>query len=385
MADVKQVMKEYAYQNIPLWYDLAYELGCKAIAACATDVDPIERIQSVATLSALHNHATYAHQGDGKSTPVNAAEQIAGFCAAVFEQDIARSQFGFAQPDVPVVMDNCGMGGDLVVTANVSTLAALIAAAGGIAMCKHGSPANADQGRHGSSDFVKLLGLKDYMSKAEVERMVAAFGFGYIEALDERFKRIHWQTHMYARLPHMNDIIGPITNPVNPQLMTRRVIGVNHLIDPYVVADAYRILNRKGVTNIQRLAAVRGYVSRGSQAGMDELSICAGGTKVAWLADTEIVVEYLAAGDLGLATAPVEAISPPAGISKGQFSLDILHREVSGPAVDMVLANAALLFHLDTDLPLAEACTAARDVYSTGAPAQLVERMQVALPATEHA
>src|SRR3990167_3829059 len=212
--DIKSVLKLSAYRNIPLWYEQAYEFGLYTLAGCKGDQTAM--MESVIALSALHNNALYHHQGDGKATPHSAAEQIAGICAAVFNEDIAKSQFGFVRPDVPVAMDNCGMGGDMITTANVSTLSAFIAATAGIPMCKHGSPANADKGKHGSSDFVELCGIDTHIPPQAMRKSLERYNFAFTEALDTGYKRIHLQTHEFARLPHMNDIIGPLTNPLHP-------------------------------------------------------------------------------------------------------------------------------------------------------------------------
>jgi len=254
MVNIKHILKYHAYVSIPLSYDEAYELGKYVLTGCRGD--NLAQIQSIAVLCALHNKSLYSwelnpeseliHNGNG--LPANAAEQIAGICAAVFKHDIAKSEFGFIDPDVPYAMDNCGMGGDLVVTANVSTIAAFIAASLGVPMCKHGSPANADKGRYGSSDFVSLVCfINNFASREDVEKCVEQTGFAYTEACDTRYKLIHLQTHKVARLPHMNDIVGPITNPLNPRKLTRRVLGVNHLIPPRIVAEVYKILNEKGI------------------------------------------------------------------------------------------------------------------------------------------
>ena len=349
--EIKHLLKDHAYQNIPLTFDEAYSLGLHALEGCVGN--QLAQIQSIAILSALHTRSTYAWQWNEKTgcqhghrLPQNAAEQIAGVCAAVFIKDIALSEFGFLEPNVPYAMDNCGMGGDLILTANVSTIAAFIASADGIPMCKHGSPANADIGRHGSSDFIALLGINAYAAKNEVERCVEAENFGYTEALDVRYKQIHLQTHKVAMLPHMNDIIGPITNPLSAQLMTRRVLGVNHLISPRVVAEAYQILNDRGITNLQHGLFVRGFTSSYRYEGMDEVSVCEGGTQVAELQKGIIRERVLLACDFGLNPALPQEISPPRGTSKGDFSLSILKGEIAGAPLEMVLANAALLFYL---------------------------------------
>ena len=349
--EIKHFLKDHAYQNIPLTFDEAYFLGLYALEGCAGN--QLAQIQSIAILSALHTCSTYAWQWSevaeryhGHRLPKSAAEQIAGVCTAVFQNDIAVSQFGFLEPDVPYAMDNCGMGGDLIVTANVSTIAALIAAAAGIPMCKHGSPANADNGRHGSSDFISLLGINTYATKNEVEKCVELEGFGYTEALDVRYKRIHLQTHNVAMLPHMNDIIGPITNPLSIRLMTRRVLGVNHLVSPHVVAEAYWILNERGITNLQHGIFVRGFADSYRYRGMDEVSICEGGTQVVELRGGTIFEYHLNALDFGLSSISPAAVSPPRGMSKGDFSIGILLGKIEGAPLEMVLANAALLFYL---------------------------------------
>ncbi|HUC02129.1 MAG TPA: hypothetical protein VMA75_04505 [Candidatus Paceibacterota bacterium] len=349
--DIKHILKDHAYQNVPLTFDEAYDLGRYTLKGC--NGDPLAQIQSIAALSALHNKATYAWRWNddqsalhGHALPRSAADQIAGICAAVFEHDIAVSPSGFLHPKVSYAMDNCGMGGDLVVTANVSTLAALIASAAGIPMCKHGSPANADKGRHGSSEFVASLGIDTRADRLSVEASVEEEGFGYTEALDINYKRIHSQTHALAKLPHMNDIIGPITNPLHPQLLSRRVLGVNHLVPPHVVAEVYQILNRRGITNLQHGMFVRGFVDSKRYEGMDEISICPGGTQVTELKNGEISEYFLTAEDFGLRSVSRAEITPPVGMSKGEFSKRILSGQISGPALQMVLANAAALFYL---------------------------------------
>ncbi len=381
---VKEILKQKLYQNIPLWYDEAYELGVMAVKACRKHARSKKRYQAVAVLSAMHNKATYNHVGDGKTTPLSAAEQIAGLCAAIFEEDIAKSPSGFIRPNVPLTMDNCGMGGDLVVTANVSTLAALIAASMGIPMCKHGSPANADGGRHGSSDFIELCGINPYMTRAQIEYAVEHYGFAYSEALDTNFKLIHLQTHRYAMVPHVNDLVGPITNPTHPSILRRRVIGVNHLVHPKVVADAYRIMNNKGVTKMEKVYVVRGKIKPSSNSGFDELSTCVGGNDIYLLNGDDVVKCDLDARSFGLPFASPASISPPNGMSKGEFSTRILHGEETGAARDMVLANAALLHMLSLDYFLSPetAYKEVRDMLDSGTVPNVVNNVRALAPRT---
>jgi len=386
MNDIKHFAKDHGSPNIPLNFEEAYWLGEYMLRGCHGDC--LAQIQSIAMCSLLHTKATYLWERNeskekihGHRLPENAAEQIAGVCAAVFEHDIAKSEFGFVRPNVPYAMDNCGMGGDLIVTANVSTIAAFIAAVAGIPMCKHGSPANADKGRHGSSDFIELCGIDNFASKRDIETCVEELGFGYTEALDTRYKVIHLQTHQVAKLPHMNDIIGPITNPLDPRILRRRVLGVNHLIPPVVVAQAYKILNQKGVTFLEHGLFIRGFGDNGEDSGMDELSICKGGTQVAELKNGEIKRYWLYAEDFGLEPVPQESISPPEGMSKGEFSLAILKGEISGAPAQMIAANAAILFWLAEKSEDLKVCyQQAEEILESGAAFRRMLEVKRALP-----
>lgn len=394
MIDAKHFIKEHSARNIPLSFDEAYALGTCLTKVCHSNKLAriflhsirLASVQSVALLTALHNQALYTWKMNGRRTdhvlPEDSAEQIAGVCAAVFEHDIARSEFGFLSPIVPYAMDNCGMGGDLIVTANVSTLAAFTAAVAGIPMCKHGSPANADKGRHGSSDFVDLCGISRFATKATVEKCVETLGFGYTEALDVRYKHIHLQTHKIAMLPHMNDIIGPITNPLSPAILTRRVLGVNHLIPPVVVARAYKVLNEKGITHLDHGLFIRGFAGDQIESGMDELSICEAGTQVAELKNGEINEYWLRAEDFGISPIPVESVSPPIGMSKGQFSLDIAELRAPKAPTQMVLANAAILFYLaGKSSDLKQCYLLAEEILMSGKTRERIAQVREMLPA----
>lgn len=382
--NIKHLLKDHAYVNIPLNFEEAYELGVYAVESCKNG-NALAQIQSISVLCALHTKTTYGYKKRDRDErkhkhrlPMDASEQIAGLCAAIFKEDIARSQSRFLKPKIPYAIDNCGMGGDRIVTANVSTTSAFIASAGNIPMAKHGSPANADSGRHGSSDFMKLCGINTCASKDQIEKCLEQHSFGYTEALDTRYKHIHLQTHKIARLPHMNDILGPITNPLDPKILKYRLLGVNHLIEPKIVAGAYLILNKKRMTNIKRAMFVRGLVGK---EGIDELSICKEGSCIAELKNKRIVECKLYPKDFGLKAIKASSISPPKNISKGDFSLKILKREIQGPQLQMILANASLLFYLaGKSDDLKECYQMAEDIFNNGKAYQKVLEIRKAIP-----
>jgi len=367
---INSILKHNAYQNKPLDFETAYLLGCLTLSPYKKGLEEVFRIekglaekQSIAALCALHNRETYKKTGS--------PEQIAGICAAIFDYDIGMSDYGFLEADVDCAMDNCGMGGDLYRTPNVSTIAALIAAADGIPMCKHGSPGNTDS--TGSSDFLEFCGVDLLAGKELVKEGLERFNFGYTDALDTRYKSIHVQTHKSARLAHMNDIIGPITNPLNPRLMKKRVLGVNHLIEPQVVAEAYQILNERGITHLEHGLFVRGFVDRDRNGGIDEVSIFRGGTSVAELINGEIIVYDLYAEDFGIRTHKYS--EPPKGKEgKAKFSKEILDGKIEGMPKDLILANTAILYYLAKGIDFEEGFKRARESLESGEPANNLEK-----------
>lgn len=366
--NINHLLKHNGYQNQPLSFDQAYFLGAFSLSPYVSELQDVFQlsresvlVQSVAALCTLHNQALYTKEGS--------AEQIAGICAAVFDYDIGTSSSGFLIPRVDEVIDNCGMGGDLFRTPNLSTIAALIASASGVKMLKHGSPGNTDN--IGSSDFLLHCGVNLFPIKEKIEEAVEKINFGYTDALDSKYKRIHQQTHEYAKLAHMNDIIGPITNPVNPKLMKKRIIGINHLVPPERVAEAYQILNQKGITDVNTGLFIRGFCNQKRNGGIDEVSIMPGGTKVAELYGSEIRVYDLFAKDFRLKEISSEELNP--GNNKAETSRKILSGEILDRRVDAAVVNAAIIFYLTERLNLKEGTEKAREILKSGRPYQLLQ------------
>jgi anthranilate phosphoribosyltransferase len=180
----------------------------------------------------------------------------------------------------------------------------------------------------------------------------------------------------------MNDIIGPITNPLSTLVLTRRVLGVNHLIAPGTVARAYKMLNERGITHLNHGLFIRGFTGSRNKGGMDELSICEAGTQVAELKDGEIKEYWLMAQDFGIQQIPAESVSPPNGMSKGQFSITILERKASVFPTQMVIANAALLFYLaGRSINLKECYSLAEEILMSGEAYQRMLEVKKMLPA----
>lgn len=412
---VKHLLKNHAYLNLPLNFDESYLLGVYALLPHITKLrdfrlfpqidikdgeekgilsvisdfptkkmknrakDVLVEKQALALMCSLHTKATYFAKPSMRDRefhlaeyehclPEDASEQIAGISAAIFDYDIACSVNGFLSPKVNYAIDNCGMGGDMLKTPNISTLSAIIAAGANIPMCKHGSPGNTD--RHGSSDFVAMIlnkkGFDELIGipKEVVEAGIEEHCFGYTEALDTSYKRVHILTHRASFLPHMNDIIGPMTNPLHKSKAKRKIVGVNHLIPPEIVAKAFKILNERGVTDLEHGLFVRGYADEKMEEGIDELSIMRGGSLITELKNGEIIGPYKRyARDFGIREVEYEEINPHK--NKGEFSRNILFGNVNGGALEIVLANTALIFYLQTGKDLRECYNLARDAFES--------------------
>jgi anthranilate phosphoribosyltransferase len=361
---INNILKNNAYQNKPLDFRKAYLLGAYVLYPYSNNLDEIFDLdkefaekQGIAALCALHNRETYRH-------PL-AAEQIAGISSAIFDYDIRLSKNGFFEPEIDYAMDNCGMGGDIYRTPNVSTIAALIAAADGIKMCKHGSPGNTDS--TGSSDFLQYCGVNLFSNIEVTSKALKEYNFGYTDALNTDFKNIHVQTHRSAHLAHMNDIIGPITNPLHPSLMKRRVLGVNHLIDTATVAAAYKIMNEYGVTRLEQGLFVRGFVDERRNGGIDEISIFPGGSSVAELSGTNITTYDLYAKDFGIKDREYFRV-PEGKKEKAEFSMQILSNKISGAPKELILANAAIIQYLARGLLLSEGYLRSSEVLESAEP-----------------
>src|SRR5690349_13487488 len=119
-------------------------------------------------------------------------------------------------------IDTCGTGGDRSGTINVSSIAALVLAGGGVRVLKHGNRSQSSQ--CGSADVYEALGLAIELGPEEVAASVVATGFGF--ALAPRFHasmRHAGPTRKELGIPTAFNFLGPIANPAG---VRRQVVGV---------------------------------------------------------------------------------------------------------------------------------------------------------------
>jgi anthranilate phosphoribosyltransferase len=228
----------------------------------------------------------------------------------------------FARDAVDVV----GTGGDRSHTVNISTMAAVTVAAGGVRVVKHGNRAASSS--CGTADLLEHLGIPLELGPAEVARCVADAGIGFCFA--PRFHsglRHAGTTRREIGIPTAFNILGPLTNPAQPR------------------AAAVGCADARLAPVMAQVFAARGdsvLVVRGED-GLDEFTTTAP-TRVWAVSDgavRELVVD--AAADLGLPRAAPEDlrggdVTVNAAVAQRVFAGE------PGPVQDAVVLNAAAAF-----------------------------------------
>jgi anthranilate phosphoribosyltransferase len=220
-------------------------------------------------------------------------------------------------------IDVCGTGGDGHHTLNVSTAVALVVAACGVPVAKHGN--RAASSKAGAADTLEALGLDLDRAAETAEATLADFGICFLFAAKHHptAARIMPIRKRLGRRTIFN-LMGPLANPAR---VSRQLVGIARPAYVPIYADA-----------LARLGTERSFVVSGDE-GLDELSL-AGGNEVAAVGSTGFVMQRVDAEDAGLPAAPVEAIrgGDPA------HNADALRRLLlgePGPYRNAVLLNAA--------------------------------------------
>lgn len=274
------------------------------------------------------------------------AAEVSGFVDAMLDAAQPLSIDG-------VTLDIVGTGGDMAATVNISTMSAVVAAAAGARVVKHGN--RAATSKCGSADVLAALGVNIELGSEGVRRCVDEVGIGFAFApVFHPAMRFAGPTRSELGVPTVFNILGPLSNPARPSAL---MVGCANLRLAPVMAD---VLNDRGSSSL---------VVRGAD-GLDEVTIFSD-TEV-WDATGEAVslqrisveatgVDPAQAGDLTGGTADLNA-----EIARAVFAGD-----VTGPlrAVHdaVVLNTAAALVAWD----------AARGIGQTGG---ITSRVTAAMP-----
>jgi anthranilate phosphoribosyltransferase len=228
----------------------------------------------------------------------------------------------------PNVIDTCGTGGDHSGTFNVSTAAAIVAAAAGAPVAKHGN--RAISSRCGSANVLAELGVNIEQTPERVGASIDTVGIGFLYApnLHPAMKHVG-PTRAELGQRTIFNMLGPLMNPARAR---RQVIGVFDQNLTRVFADV-----------LQRLGSQHVLVVAGTD-GIDEISLCAP-TKVAELKDGKVGEYILNPQDLGFSLATREDLQG-GDIARTAEILREIFAGKKGPPRDIVVLNAGAALYV---------------------------------------
>ncbi|MFG2845059.1 anthranilate phosphoribosyltransferase [Kitasatospora sp. NPDC048296] len=303
----------------------------------------------------------------GEASPV----QVAGFMVALRAKGesvdeiagLVDAMYEHAEPlNIPgPAVDIVGTGGDRAKTVNISTMSAIVAAAAGAKVVKHGN--RSASSASGSSDVLEKLGVALDLSARRVAEVAEEVGLTFCFAAKFHPSMRHAATaRRDLGVPTAFNILGPLTNPAK---VTSHAIGC---FDTRLAGLIAGVLAGRGATAL---------VFRGDD-GLDELTITT--TSQVWLVRDGVVTETsFDPRDVGIELVGIEALRGADAAYNAEVARRLLAGE-HGPVRDAVLLNtAAALVALDLgDAPLTEQLAAgmarAAEAIDSGAARDLLRR-----------
>ena len=249
----------------------------------------------------------------------------------------------------PLIFDNCGTGGDGSQSFNISTTSSFVLAGAGLKIAKHGN--RSISSRTGSADVLEALGIALDFQPLEVDELLKQTNIAFLYAphVHPRMKRIQVIRKSLGK-PTIFNMIGPLTNPVS---LTSQLVGVYH---QEKLKDLAAVLHRLG--------RKRAVVLTGA-GGMDEASL-AGDNQLVLLNEGDLIPFTLNAKDVGLSSAPMEAIRGGDAKANAAILKSVLHGEAS-PYLDTVLLNSGIgLFAAGVTSTIQEGIHQARNSITSG-------------------
>lgn len=263
------------------------------------------QVQNAAFLAALTT----------KSTKAETIDEISG-CAAAMRDHATKVEPGME------VMDIVGTGGDGAHSFNISTTAALVLAAGGVKVAKHGNRAASSSS--GTADCLEALGVNIHQDPAKCRELLGTAGICFLFAQNYHASMQYvGSIRRELGIRTVFNILGPLTNPVSPAMM---LLGV---YDEALVEPLAKVMSSLGVK--------RGLVVY-CQAKLDELTTCAPNT-VCEIKDGYYKTYVIRPEDFGFARSEKTALAGGTPRENAETTLAILRGE-QGPKRDTVLMNA---------------------------------------------
>ena len=284
------------------------------------------------------------------------ANEIAGFATAM---RAVATTLPLTDAEREQLVDTCGTGGDASGSFNISTAAALVAAAAGAKVAKHGN--RAITSRCGSADVLDALGVPTTLSPEAAAKALREQGFCFLLAPSHH-------PAMKAVMPVRRamgvrtalHVLGPLLNPAGAR---RQVMGVYSARLVPLVAEAMTMLG------VQHAFVVHG------DGGLDELAL-SGPSEVAEVRNGNVRQYIVSPEDFGLQRAPLSALEGGDATVNAAILTAVFAGE-TGPRRDVVLLNAAaVLTSAGLAQNIQEGVTVASATIDSGAVTRLVEKLQ---------
>jgi anthranilate phosphoribosyltransferase len=275
------------------------------------------------------------------------------------------------------ILDVVGTGGDRLGTFNISTCAALIAAAAGVRVAKHGN--RAVTSKTGSADVIETLGLPIELTPDQAAARLREHGFVFLFAprFHPAFRHIGPARKLCAERGQRTifNILGPLLNPALP---SASLVGVPRpeLCEP--MARAFRQLN------LRRVMVVSGRVTvgpRGTSDYLDEFSTLGETTVAEFYHDRGFNLSSFSPAPLPIQPASLKDLSGGDRFDNARIVREVLAGKDRGPRRDAVLLNAgAALFVAGRTRTIAEGWQLAGEVIDRGDASRKLEALSAASP-----
>jgi len=248
-----------------------------------------------------------------------------------------------------VILDTCGTGGDVRGTFNISTAAAIVAAAAGIKVVKHGNRSASSQS--GSADVLEKLGVKIDCGQAQLARCLSEANLCFAFARSHHPAMQHVAAARSAlAIPTIFNLLGPLTNPGRAK---HQLLGV---FAPELTDRLAEVL--------RELGSERAWVVH-AEDGLDELSTL-GPTRVSELKDGDVHTWKLEPRSLGFEYARLSDLQ----VNSAEESAQVIRQVLAGerhPARDIVELNAGAAIFIATGRgQLVDAIASARQAIESG-------------------
>ncbi len=285
------------------------------------DGHDLSREEARETMSAIMRGETTPAQIAGflvaLRTKGETADEIAGCAEAM------RAHVLAVRPQRDDLVDTAGTGGDGAQTLNISTAAALVAAAAGAGVAKHGN--RAVSSASGSADVLEALGFELEQPTERIARSIDELGFGFLFAPAHHPAMRHAaQVRRELATRTVFNVLGPLTNPAGARA---QIVGV---YSPGLVRTIADVL--------VRLGARRAFVVYGA-GGIDELSPC-GPNQVCEVVGGEVHERTIDPAELGIERCSPDELRGGSPADNAQAIRDVFAGAPGGRR-DAILLNAA--------------------------------------------